>query len=478
MSKTLTGRRLATVRWHRPADQFARPVDVALGKLSRSANKGRLWLGLAVAGALVKGRVRRAAIRGAGSLAATSFVVNVAVKPLIRRQRPDIARTPLVRRLAKQPWTTSFPSGHAASAAAFTTGVAMEHQVAGAALAPVAAAVGYSRVHVGVHHTSDVLVGAAVGAGIALATRRWWPVRPDHPGRVREDRAAPGLHGGDGLVVVVNHGAGYGDSGADRIRRLLPAAEVVEVSPESDIAAELRRRDGQVRAVGVAGGDGSAAAAAAAAVDLDLPLAVFPAGTLNHFARELGLEWFADTARAVEAGQAVRVDVAVAGGVPFLNTSSIGGYPQIVRRRDELTGRLGRWLALVVATAVELHRQRPLRLVLDGRPVDTWGLFVGNGRYTRRGAFPVWRERLDDGLLDVQYLPVARFARTRAVVAALAGVAERSGVFRTRMTAALRVESRAEPVEIARDGEPGEHGSSFDFGKLPGRLVVYCPSAE
>lgn len=478
MSRTLTGLQLSGVRWRRSGEQIARPVDVALRRLSKSANKGRLWLGLAAAGSLVKGRARRAAIRGAGSLAATSFVVNVAVKPLIRRQRPDIALTPLVRRLSRQPWTTSFPSGHAASAAAFTAGVAMEHRVAGAALAPVATAVGYSRVHVGVHHTSDVLVGAAVGAGIALATRRWWPVRPDRPARVRADRAAPALPEGAGLVVVVNQGAGYGDAGTDRIRRLLPAAEVVELDSEFDIGAELRRRDGRVQAVGVAGGDGSVAAAAAAAVDLGLPLAVFPSGTFNHFARDLGLEWFGDTARAVEAGRAAGVDVAVAAGVPFVNTSSVGGYPQIVRRRDALAGRLGKWLALVVATAIELHRQQPLRLILDGRPVDTWGLFVGNGRYTRRGAFPAWRERLDDGLLDVQYLPVDRLARTRAVVAALAGVAERSGVFRTRMAATLRVESRAEPVEIARDGEPGEHGMSFDFGKLPSRLVVYCPPVE
>jgi diacylglycerol kinase family enzyme/membrane-associated phospholipid phosphatase len=468
-------RRRGGIPWRRPADRAPRPVDVALRRLSRSANKGRLWLALAAAGVAAKGRPRRAGLRGVGALAATSFLVNVVVKPLIRRQRPDITLTPLARRLTTQPWTTSFPSGHAASAAAFTTGVAMEHRLAGGALAPVAAAVGYSRVHVGVHHVSDVVVGAAIGSGVALATRRWWPVRPDRPARVREDRAAPALPAGDGLVVVANHGAGFGDAGVDRIRGLLPAAEIVEPAPGIDLTAVVRRHARRMRAVGVAGGDGSVAAAAAAAVDLGLPLAVFPTGTFNHFARDLGLEWYGETARAIRTGEAVAVDVAVANGVPFVNTASIGGYPQIVRRREQLAGRLGRWLAMAVATGAVLRQQQPIQVTLDGRPVDTWGLLVGNGRYTRRGAVPVWRERLDDGLLDVQYLPVERFARTRSVLAVLAGVADRHGAYRTRMAATLRVEVLCEPVTVARDGEPGESGTAFEFGKLPGRLVVYCP---
>ena len=120
-------------------------------------------------------------------------------------------------------------------------------------------------------------------------------------------------------------------------------------------------RSGRAKALGVAGGDGSVAAAAAVALEHGLPLAVIAAGTLNHFARDVGLDTPQDTADAVTSGQAVRVDVAEVNGTPFLNTSSIGAYPEMVRRRDHLSGRMGKWLALTVAAAQVLRRQSPVR---------------------------------------------------------------------------------------------------------------------
>lgn len=451
-------------------------IDVALRALSKSANKGRLWLSLAAVGSTLRGRSRRGALRGAGSLAVTSLIVNAVVKPVIRRNRPDIEGTPLVRRLSRPPRTTSFPSGHAASAAAFATGVFLEHRIAGLALAPLAATVGYSRVHVGVHHVSDVLAGAGLGVGVALAAQWWWPVlRLDQPPAAAR-RAAPALPGGAGLVVVLNPEAGVGDDDdGGRIAERLPKAEIIRLTGDLDLDAELDRRAGSIQALGVAGGDGTVAAVAAAAVARRLPLAVFPTGTLNHFARDVGIESADDTARAVEAGRAVSVELATVGGVPFVNTASIGSYPEMVRRRDELTGRVGKWLAMAIAAADVLHRQQPLRLTINESPTDVWTLFVGNGRYIRHGPFPTRRERLDDGLLDVHYLKVATLSRTWAVLSAVAGVSRHSGAYRSLLTSSLRVESRSGAVEIARDGEPGERETTFHFRKLPTRLLIYRP---
>ena len=145
-----------------------RPIDHALRYLSMSANHGRLWMGMAAGLALTGKRGRRAAIRGLVTLGASSFVSNVVVKPVVGRRRPDIERTSFGRRVDKAPWTSSFPSGHAASAAAFATGASMELPAASALLVPLAAAVAYSRVHVGVHHRSDVWAGAAIGVGMAV----------------------------------------------------------------------------------------------------------------------------------------------------------------------------------------------------------------------------------------------------------------------------------------------------------------------
>ncbi|HJX43140.1 MAG TPA: phosphatase PAP2 family protein, partial [Geodermatophilus sp.] len=159
------------------------PADRWLRRLTTAADHGRLWIAVALLLGLRRGRSRRAAVRGLGSLTVASSVVNTVLKRVFGRVRPDLDAMAGHRRLPRAPSTLSFPSGHSSSAGAFATGVAMESPLAGAVLAPLALAVGYSRVHVGVHYPGDVVSGLAIGAGVALAGRRWWPVRPTEPAR-------------------------------------------------------------------------------------------------------------------------------------------------------------------------------------------------------------------------------------------------------------------------------------------------------
>ena len=143
-------------------------LDAVLPRLSVAANHAALWA--ALAGGLARfggSRGRRAAARGMGSIVVTSTIVNLAVKRAVRRPRPELGGVPQARRLRVQPLTTSFPSGHAASAAAFAVGAGAELPGLAPALAVVAGAVAYSRIHVGVHYPGDVAAGAAMGAGIA-----------------------------------------------------------------------------------------------------------------------------------------------------------------------------------------------------------------------------------------------------------------------------------------------------------------------
>jgi membrane-associated phospholipid phosphatase len=131
-------------------------LDQVLPALSRAANYSRLWLGLAAGLAASESKWgRRAALRGMAGIAIASTVTNVAGKSLARRLRPT-AEVPLPRRLSRVPRSTSFPSGHAASAAAFATGVALEVPALAVPVGALAAAVGASRVVTGVHFPSDV----------------------------------------------------------------------------------------------------------------------------------------------------------------------------------------------------------------------------------------------------------------------------------------------------------------------------------
>jgi membrane-associated phospholipid phosphatase len=126
----------------RVAAAHPRGLDPVLPRLGRSANHGMLWLAAGAALGLSRNRsARRAAMRGIGSLALASTAANVVAKQLTGRRRPVITGVPMARRLLHPPITTSFPSGHAASAAAFATAGTLESPWLGAVTIPLAAAV-------------------------------------------------------------------------------------------------------------------------------------------------------------------------------------------------------------------------------------------------------------------------------------------------------------------------------------------------
>jgi len=158
-------------------------MDVGLRRLSQAANYSRLWLGCAaVLAAFGGGRGRAAAANGLASITLASAVVNLMLKPLGDRRRPDrrVHEVPLTRQV-QMPRSTSWPSGHAASAFAFATGVGAAWPAAGVPLSVAASLVAYSRVHTGVHYPSDAIAGTVSGvalapvavAGIRGARRMW-----------------------------------------------------------------------------------------------------------------------------------------------------------------------------------------------------------------------------------------------------------------------------------------------------------------
>ena len=147
-------------------------LDRAMSRLSNAANYSRLSMASAALLAVAGGQTgRRAAGMGLASVAVTSGVVNMAVKPLARRRRPDrLAGDVPVARHVPMPTSRSFPSGHSAAAFAFATGVGNVSPTAAAPLRALAAAVAYSRVHTGVHYPGDVLAGALLGTTLAQLT--------------------------------------------------------------------------------------------------------------------------------------------------------------------------------------------------------------------------------------------------------------------------------------------------------------------
>jgi membrane-associated phospholipid phosphatase len=144
-------------------------LDGPLRRLSDAANYSRLWLAIAAAIALLGGRRgRRAALEGVAAIGVTSASINLGLKPVAERRRPDRTGPDLFEvRQAPMPASTSFPSGHAASAFAFAYAVSRHLPGLAVPLRLLAGGVAYSRVHTGVHYPGDVVVGSILGAGTA-----------------------------------------------------------------------------------------------------------------------------------------------------------------------------------------------------------------------------------------------------------------------------------------------------------------------
>ena len=490
--------RLDRMAFDRVASTHLPGLEYVLPRLSRAADHGVLWFTAAgVMGLTRRPRLRRAALRGSIAIAVAGPVVNLVGKHAFRRARPMVDLVPPIRIRWKPPTSHAFPSGHSASAAAFATGVAMEapRRVA-VPVAAAAGAVAFSRVYTGAHYPGDVLAGVGIGALAALGTRLVWPARPPVARFTRTATEKVVISAdGQGVVAVVNPaaGAGAGEPAEAVLRRELPAAEIVRPGPDDDIGKVVEEAASRAEVLAVAAGDGTVNAAARAALDRDVPLLVVPAGTVDHFARALGIETAADAVAAYRGGRLGRVDVGVitpsgnagggsggAGGagdgLVFLNTVGLGAYPELLKRRERLEGRLGTWPALAVAAARVFRHSEPETLLVDGRPRRVWVGFVGNCMYGSRGPAPTWRRHLDDGRLDIRLVTTgARVPRLRALAAVLAGHLHVMPGYRAWHAETLELAVPDGALQSARDGEVTPLPREVRIAKRPGALAVFCP---
>jgi diacylglycerol kinase family enzyme len=419
-------------------------------------------------------RGRRTALRGVASVvAAEALVRHLATDKAARRWRQVVNLVPLHTPSSPEP-----PSLYAASAVAFALSVGTTEPVLGLPMAGLATAVLRRRIMAG--GIGDVLAGGAVGAAVAMAGNRLVPSRTPSPVRTVAPWQVPqpSRQDGRGVVAVVNphSGGGRGARMGEVLRRELPRAQVVTLARGADVAGELRQAANGAEVLAVCGGDGTVAAAARVAIDAKVPLLVFPGGTFNHFAADIGIERASDALAALRRGSAIRIDVGLAGERLFLNTSSLGSYPAFVAIRERWEPRLGKPVAAAIALLVATRQQKPLRLVVDGRAHHVAMMFIDNCRYQPHGFAPRWRPRLDDGRLDLRMVTVdGRVPLARLVVALLTGRLGRSRLYLEDDPVDLRVSMPDGAGEVATDGEVWAGSTEIYYTKLRRSLTVYQP---
>jgi diacylglycerol kinase family enzyme len=278
---------------------------------------------------------------------------------------------------------------------------------------------------------------------------------------------------------VAAHGLPYVRA---QITAVLPEVRIHVLQPGDDLAACCRAliADGAT-CIAVAGGDGSVSAVATHLVGTDIPLGVIPAGTLNHFARDVGVG--RDVVRALHVlagGYTLPVDVARVNERIFLNNSSIGLYARMVEIRRRYETRLGKWRALVHAARLVAWHARATEVQFGGetlQSVRTYLLFVGNNQYELDLLHLGRRSCLDAGALCCVILEApGRLALLPHVFHHLRGHRPYHHVLRSLGTHELTViPGRARRVEVACDGEVFTLTAPLVYRILPRALKVVVP---
>ena len=267
--------------------------------------------------------------------------------------------------------------------------------------------------------------------------------------------------------VVMNTASGGGNDEAlvRRLRELFveagaPAEILLAQGSELDATIESALAQGAGRIV-AAGGDGTVSAVAGALVGSTVELGVLPLGTLNHFAKDMGLPLdLEDAVRAIATGCSVRVDLGEVNGRVFINNSSLGLYTDIVRDRDDQRRRLGRgkWPALAWASLSALRRYPFMRVRLcvgDEELVrKTPFVFIGNNQYQMQGFSVGARESLSRGhlCLYVAQRP-SRWRLVQLAARALVGRLSQARDFDVINSPEIVVESPRRQLRVATDGE-------------------------
>jgi diacylglycerol kinase family enzyme len=293
------------------------------------------------------------------------------------------------------------------------------------------------------------------------------------------------------IAVILNvlagtgHGDGMSKALADSFVAAAAAAHIVAADPRRDDLTALAGRaaaDG-ARAVVAAGGDGTVRSVAAGLAGTGTPLGVIPAGTLNHFAKDMRIPLAAAKAvRTIVEAHVTSVDVGEVNGHVFINNSSLGLYPQLVQSRVRYQRRgHGKWAAFLLASFDGLRRYSFVKahLTADGRKLvrRTPLVFIGNNRYELTTLTAGTRKSLAEGHLSLYVTHHKRPVELLTLAArALAGRLTPGRDLDVLFAREILVHTRTLTVSVATDGEVQRMRMPLHYRIRPADLSVIVPA--
>lgn len=293
------------------------------------------------------------------------------------------------------------------------------------------------------------------------------------------------------VIALLNRDSGTAASSATP-----PERQVAEALAAAGIDADVRCVAGdqlddeakaasaaQVDAVIAGGGDGTISTVAAALVGSDTPLGVLPLGTLNHFAKDLGIPLdLAAAAQVIAANNPRPIDLARVNDQIFINNSSLGVYARAIVDRDGARSRWGlsKWPAMTLAVLKTFRRAPMISVRLDAEgTVDrlkTPLIFVGNNRYRLDLLNVGARDRLDEGVLSLYFARVnSRWGMLKLLFNGALGRLQQDRDFETLYPREFWMETRRTRLHVAADGEVMVMNAPLHYEILPQALKVLLP---
>lgn len=294
------------------------------------------------------------------------------------------------------------------------------------------------------------------------------------------------------ISVIINNSAGYGKilSGnhdlEGLVKKYYPGSDVIKTGGDK-ISAEVKKAiEKGSEIIAVSGGDGSISAAAGVLINSDVPLAVIPSGTLNHFAKDTGIPLDPEEAvKNISEGKIKKVDMGEVNGKFFINNSSVGLYPKIIKHRDREIKKegSGKWMAMGRAI-INVFKRMPVidvRIKSDFTKIfcTTPFVFIGNNEYYTDMFNAGVRENLTGGKLSLFYPTwTGRFTLLRFAFLALINKLKDQKDFHTLDTEEIKIETKQKELEVAVDGEVFHLETPLDYKIHPRALKIIVPEEK